>query len=198
MTLPARLVRGADVKGLGSYLSPTFSSRLLSSSKTDLFERRDLTISDGCDRNSSRSSILANRAFLFPPTAALFPLSLPVSFAGAGKLFPTTLEEPDHFSYFSSRARIRCSRSIEGLQGEGRGDSSESEGLSLGPGESGVSTTALPTSRESPLTPTTAPPLKGGDLSKLAPLGEVEAARGDRWARTCCANLGNGRERGTL
>lgn len=69
---------------------------------------------------------------------------------------------------------------MEGLQGEGRGDSSESEGLSRGPGESGVSTTALPTSRDSPLLPNTAPPLNGGDLNKVAPLGEVEAARGER------------------
>lgn len=180
MILPALLVRVAEVNGLGSYLSPTFSSRLLSSSKTDLFERRDLTISDGCDRNSSRSSIRGSRAFLLPLPPELLLLSFTTSFAFEVKLFPTTLEEPDHFSYFSSKARIRCSKSIEGLHGEGRGDSSESEGLSRGPGDSGVSNTAPLTSLVSPRMPTLVPPLKGGDLNRLAPLGDVDAARGDK------------------
>lgn len=176
--LPTLLVRGVAVKGLGSYLSPTFSNRLLSSSKTDLFESRDFTISDGCDRNSSRSSIRGNLAFFPPLPPELLPLSFTASFTGADKLFPTTLEDPDHFSYFSSKARILCSRSIEGLHGE-CGDSSESEGLSLGPGDIGVSRTTPPTSRTS-LRTALFPPLKGGERNMFAPFGDVDAARGER------------------
>lgn len=191
-------MREAVLNGLGSYLSPTFSKRLLSSSKTDLLDNNDLTISDGCD-SFSRFNILGNRVFLFTVMPVVLPLSFTLSLAVVGKLFPTTLEDPDHFSYFSSKARIRCSKSIEGLHGEGSGDSSESEGLSLGPGERGVSTTALPTSLTSPRTfALDAVPLNGGDRSRVAPLGDVEAARGDRWARTCCANLGSGKDNGTL
>lgn len=175
-------MRGAAVKGFGSYLSPTFSKRLLSSSKTDLFESKVFKISDGCDRNSSRSSILGKRAFFPTLPTELLLFSFTISLLVDDKLVAMTLEEPDHFSYFSSKALILCSKSIEGLHGDCKGDSSESDVLSLGPGDKGVSKIILPTSLGSGFTVVVLllPPVKGGERNKLLlPFGDVEAARGD-------------------
>lgn len=90
------------VNSFGSYLSLRFSKRLESSSKTLRFASTDLTMSEGCTSWRSRSRSLC----LKRKRSEVCESNL----ARASPPWALRAREPDHFSYFSSRDRIRSSR----------------------------------------------------------------------------------------
>jgi len=128
LTLEKPSGRVCGTNSRGSYLSLTFSSRFESSSNTLLLASTDFTMSDGGISLKAKSSKLW-RTLKRSPTAAS-------NFASASPPAALNAREPDHFSYFSSKERMRSSSVGDGERSESDDDDERSDS-GLGGGDAG-------------------------------------------------------------
>lgn len=129
LTLEKPSGRVCGINSRGSYLSLTFSSRFESSSNTLLLASTDFTMSDGGISLKSKSSKLW-RNLKRSPTAAS-------NFASASPPAALSAREPDHFSYFSSKERMRSSSVGDGGESSESDDDDERSDSGLGGGDAG-------------------------------------------------------------